>query len=236
MGLPKIDQPLFEITVPSSGNKVKYRPFTVKEEKILLIAQETGELDQIILAIKQIINNCVTDIDVEKMPIFDLEYLIMHIRGKSVNNEITFTIKDPDTEEEIELSVNIDDMQIKKDPEHTKKIILNDEYYMMMRYPTLNEISALQMNDDVSETESAFRAMISCIDVLVKDDSDEVYSFSEFSASEITEFVEQFTGTTVAALQKFFTTLPQMKYAVPYKDNTGKKKTFNLEGMDTFFT
>ena len=236
MGLPKIDQPLFEITVPSTGKKAKYRPFTVKEEKILLIAQESKDMDQIILAVKQIINNCIHDIEVDDMPIFDLEYLLMNIRAKSVNNEVSFTIEDPDTKEKVELNVDINDIKMKHDPDHTKKVVLNDDYYMMMRYPTINEISGLFIQEGETEAESSFNTMISCIETLVNTETDEMYQFSDFSSEEVTDFVDQFTAQTMEAMQGFFTTVPKMTYACDYKDNTGKDKTFNMEGMDTFFT
>ena len=236
MGLPKIDQPLFEITVPSTGKKAKYRPFTVKEEKILLIAQESKDMDQIILAVKQIINNCIHDIEVDDMPIFDLEYLLMNIRAKSVNNEVSFTIEDPDTKEQVELHVDINDIKMKHDPDHTKKVVLNDDYYMMMRYPTINEISGLFIQEGETEAESSFNTMISCIETLVNTETDEMYQFADFSGEEVTEFVDQFTAQTMESMQGFFTTVPKMTYACDYKDNTGKDKTFNMEGMDTFFT
>ncbi len=236
MGLPKIDQPLFEITVPSTGKKAKYRPFTVKEEKILLIAQESKDMDQIILAVKQIINNCIHDIEVDDMPIFDLEYLLMNIRAKSVNNEVSFTIEDPDTKEQVELHVDINDIKMKHDPDHTKKVVLNDDYYMMMRYPTINEISGLFIQEGETEAESSFNTMISCIETLVNTETDEMYQFSDFSSEEVTDFVDQFTAQTMESMQGFFTTVPKMTYACDYKDNTGKDKTFNMEGMDTFFT
>jgi hypothetical protein len=236
MGLPKIDQPLFEITVPSTGKKAKYRPFTVKEEKILLIAQESKDMDQIILAVKQIINNCINDVEVDDMPIFDLEYILMNIRAKSVNNEISFSIEDPDTKEKVELNVDINDIKMKHDANHSKKVVLNDDYYMMMRYPTINEISGLFIQDGETEAESSFNTMISCIETLVNLETDEVYQFEDFSSEEVNEFVEQFTAQTMEAMQGFFTTVPKMTYACNYKDNTGKDKTFNMEGMDTFFT
>ena len=236
MGLPKIDQPLFAITVPSTGKKAKYRPFTVKEEKILLIAQESKDMDQIILAVKQIINNCINDVEVDDMPIFDLEYILMNIRAKSVNNEISFSIEDPDTKEKVELNVDINDIKMKHDANHSKKVVLNDDYYMMMRYPTINEISGLFIQDGETEAESSFNTMISCIETLVNLETDEVYQFEDFSSEEVNEFVEQFTAQTMEAMQGFFTTVPKMTYACNYKDNTGKDKTFNMEGMDTFFT
>jgi len=237
MGLPKIDQPLFDLIVPSTGEKVQYRPFTVKEEKILLIAQEAKDIDQIILAIKQIINNCVIGIDVDTMPIFDLEYIIICIRAKSVDNKVSFSVKDPDTEEEIALSIDINEIKITHNPDHNKEVVINDDYYLMMRYPTVEGIKALvPVYEGESETETMFRTMVECMDCLVNKTTDEVLKFSDFTPEEIDEFVGQFTKENVTAMQKFFETVPRMKYSIPYKDNTGKEKTFTMEGIDTFFT
>jgi|TARA_B110000908_G_scaffold4206_1_gene5477 hypothetical protein len=238
MGLPKIDQPLFELVIPSTGKKATYRPFTVKEEKILLIAQESKEMDQIILAVKQIINNCVTDIDVDSLATFDLEYIILNIRAKSVNNEMTFSITDPDTKESVELSMDVNDIEIYKDEKHTKKIDLNEQYYIMMRYPSINEVKALQPTGDNNDAsaEAMFGVMMACIETTVNTENDEVFNLADFTPEEVNEFVEGFTSSSVTAIQEFFTTMPKMKYSIPYKDNTGKDKEFNVEGMESFFT
>ena len=237
MALPKIDQPLFDIIIPSTKKKVRYRPFTVKEEKILLIAQESKDQNQILLAIKQIITNCVEKVDVDKLAIFDLEYLILNIRAKSVNNEIDFGFMDPDSEERIDVSIDVNDIEVQFDPNHESKIDLNEQYYIMMRYPTLKEVTDLSENaDDVNETEKMFNTMISCIDTLVDQTTDEVYKLEEFTSEEVTDFVDGFTSTVVEKLQKFFTTMPKLSHSINYKDKEGKDKVFVVEGMDSFFT
>jgi hypothetical protein len=237
MALPKIDQPLFDIIIPSTKKKVRYRPFTVKEEKILLIAQESKDQNQILLAIKQIITNCVEKVDVDKLAIFDLEYLILNIRAKSVNNEIDFGFMDPDSEERIDVSIDVNDIEVQFDPNHESKIDLNEQYYIMMRYPTLKEVTDLSENaDDVNETEKMFNTMISCIDTLIDQTTDEVYKLEEFTSEEVTDFVDGFTSTVVEKLQKFFTTMPKLSHSINYKDKEGKDKVFVVEGMDSFFT
>lgn len=237
MALPKIDQPLFEIEIPSTGKKARYRPFTVKEEKILLIAQESREQNQILLAVKQIITNCVPDVDVEKLAIFDLEYLILNIRAKSVNNEIDFGFMDPDTEERIDVTVDVNDIKVEFNPDHEKKVELNSQYYVMMRYPTLKEVTNLSNSaEESNETEQMFNTMISCIDTLVDQETDEVYKLEEFSSEEVSDFVDGFTSTVVEQLQKFFTTMPKLSHTINYKDKEGKDKVFVVEGMDSFFT
>ena len=237
MALPKIDQPLFEIEIPSTGKKARYRPFTVKEEKILLIAQESREQNQILLAVKQIITNCVPDVDVEKLAIFDLEYLILNIRAKSVNNEIDFGFMDPDTDERIDVTVDVNDIKVEFNPDHEKKVELNSQYYVMMRYPTLKEVTDLSNSaEESNETEQMFNTMISCIDTLVDQQTDEVYKLEEFSSEEVSDFVDGFTSTVVEQLQKFFTTMPKLSHTINYKDKEGKDKVFVVEGMDSFFT
>lgn len=236
MGLPKIDQPLFELTIPSTGKKIKFRPFTVKEEKILLIARESGETEQIILAVQQIISNTCEGVKLEDLAVFDLEYMLIKIRAKSVNNEVNFTIEDPESQEEVELKIDLDNIEMKHNPDHTKKVVLNDQYFMMMRYPTVNELSNLNTGDDVSTEQQLFDTMISCIDTLVDDTTDEVYNFSDFSQEEVTEFVEQFTAETITNIQTFFETAPKMSYEAPYKDSKGNEKSFRMEGLETFFT
>jgi hypothetical protein len=230
-GLPKLDLPLFELVLPSTGKKIQYRPFTVKEEKILLIAQESKDIDQIVLAIKQIIGNCVTNIDVERLATFDFEYILLHIRGKSINNLIDLKIRDPDTQESISLSINIDEVTLKKDPEHTNRIQVNANAVILMRYPTLNEVSILAKGKATSEV--LFNAMISCIDQIVVDDS--VYKTEDFTEKELLDFVDQLTPNVLADIQKFFETIPVLRMEIPYKNKNGDQKTFVMEGMETFF-
>jgi hypothetical protein len=235
MALPKIDQPLFELEIPSTGKKAKYRPFTVKEEKILLIAQESKDMDQIILSIKQVINNCMPEIGVDTLSVFDLEYIILNIRAKSVNNEIAFGFEDEDTGEKIDTVIDINEVKVQFNDEHSKKITINDQYYMMMRYPSLEEVRQMQ-NTEEGSTEQMFTTMISCIDTLVDESSDEVFKLSDFSDQEVSDFVDGFTSSVVEDIQKFYVTMPKLKHTIDYKDNKGKKKQFVVEGMDSFFT
>ena len=126
MGLPKIDLPLFETKLLSTGKTVKYRPFTVKEEKILLMAQEAQEPNQVILSMRQIVTNCCVDVNVDELPMFELEYLMMQIRSKSVNNVITFNVKDEETGEDVQLELDIDEIVLHTDESHSKEIKVND--------------------------------------------------------------------------------------------------------------
>jgi hypothetical protein len=235
MALPKIDQPLFELEIPSTSKKAKYRPFTVKEEKILMIAQESKDMDQIILSVKQVINNCMPDVDVDELAVFDLEYIILNIRAKSVNNEIAFTFEDEETEEKIETVIDINDVKIQFNDDHSKKIGINEQYYMMMRYPSLEEVRQMQAADEGS-TEQMFATMISCIDTLVDESSDEVFKLSDFSSEEVSDFVDGFTSSVVEDIQKFYVTMPRLRHTIDYKNSKGNAHQFVVEGMDSFFT
>ena len=234
MALPKIDLPLFELTIPSNGLKVSYRPFTVREEKILLIAQESKDLDQVILAIKQIIGNCVSDIDIEKMPMFDLEYIMLNLRAKSVNNVIQFTVKDPDTEENVNLVLNIDTIELKKKDGHDRKILINDDYSLIMRYPTINELRSLSTLKSGS-TEGLLDIMLSCIEMLVSNDGEKIYKMSDFTPKEVKDFIESLTSGAIKGIKTFFETIPVLRIELPYKNKKGEQKTFVLEGLESFF-
>lgn len=234
MGLPKINQPLFGVTIPSTGKKVQFRPFTVKEEKILLIAQESNDVDQIILAIKQILNNCIEGIDVESLAMFDIEYLLLKIRGQSVNNELKFTIKDPDTEEDVKLTLDINTVEMKRNANESKEIELGEGYKIIMRYATLNELSNIAKAIDDQKTDALFNAMISCIECLVEGE-DTVYNFSDFSKEEVTDFVEGLSSATVNKIREFFENVPVLRVEIPYKNSQGKDQKFVVEGMQSFF-
>lgn len=232
MGLPRIDLPLFELTIPSTNKKVKFRPFTVKEEKILLIAQESNDSKQIVLAIKQILNNCLQGIDVNTLATFDLQYILLNIRAKSVNNEVTFNIKDPDTNETVELVIDINDIEIKRSPEHNKVIKITDTIALQMRYPTIEYIEDLDSEEGKS-ADDLYKIMVECIESVV--DGDQVYKLKDFTQQEVTDFLDSLTADVAMRIKKFFDTMPVMRYEKKYKNKNGVEKTFVAEGMETFF-
>lgn len=230
--LPKIDLPLFELVLPSTGKKIKYRPFTVKEEKILLIAQESNEPEQTILAIKQVINNCLVDIDVEKLAMFDLEYVILVLRSKSVDNSIKFAISDPDTKESVELEIDLNEVKVTRNEEHSNKVKVNDDYTLFLRYPTIQEFIKIAGSDTKDPLTSYF-IMISCLDKIASES--EVFKFSEYRDEEIDEFMEGLQGDVIKRIQKFFETMPKLRHEMKYKNSEGKEQTFVIEGMRSFF-
>jgi len=233
MGLPKIQQPLFELTVPSTEKKVKYRPFTVKEEKILLIAQESKDIDQVILAIKQIIGNCVEDVDVDTLAMFDLEYMLINIRAKSVSNEIEFAIKDPDTDERIEMALNIEDIQIKRDPKHNKLVKINDDITLEMAYPRIDQLKSIAEVNEKDREVVLFDMMMGCINSVVQ--GDQIYKLKDFSEQEVEEFIGSLSSSNISDIKTFFDTMPVLRYEKKYKLKDGTEKTFVAEGTETFF-
>lgn len=233
MPLPKIKQPLFELTLPSTGKKYKYRPFTVKEEKILLIAQESNDPDQMVLAIKQIIGNCVDKIDVDSMTMFDMEYVLIHIRGKSVSNEIEIKIKDPDTQEEINLNLDLNDVMVKRYDNHKTLIELGDDIYLKMRYPKIEEVMS-KLNTASITTESLFEVMLSCIESVVE--GEQVFTLKDFTKEEVDEFIESLSTTQLEEIKIFFDTMPTVRLEKKYKNKEGTEKTYVVEGMESFFT
>ena len=232
MKLPKIDLPLFETKLPSTDETVKYRPFTVKEEKILLIAQESKDPNQMVLAMRQIATNCCPGLDVDSIAMFDLEYIMLQVRAKSVNNKIEFIISDPETGGPIDIELEVDDIHLVIPEGHTKEIPVNDDMYLMMRYPRLDEVS-LFLKVVEHPTESLFDVIASCIDSVVS--GDEVQSLKDFSKEEISDFIESFPGATVDALQQFFDTMPKLRFQTDYINSAGESKEIVLEGTDTFF-
>ena len=232
MSLPKIDLPTFELKLPSTGRKIKYRPFTVKEEKILLVAQESNDREQELIAAKQVVQNCLLKQDVSKLAMFDLEYVMMVIRAKSVDNQIKFSVQDPDTEERVELELNIDDVQIVKDKNHTKKVKINDEFTLFLKYPTIDEFQKIIMMDP-NDPLANYHIMTSCLDQLASET--DTYSFKDYSQDDIDEFMNSMTGEVMQDIQKFFETMPKLRHEMKYTNKNGDEKTFVIEGIRSFF-
>ena len=232
MALPKIDLPLFEMVLPSNGEKIKYRPFTVKEEKILLVAQEAGEPEQELLAAKQIIRNCLIDVDPDKLPMVDVEYILLQLRSRSVDNTATFTVKDPDTDEDVKLSLDIDNIKLSETEGHTNKVKINDQYYLFLKYPTINEFIKI-FGYDPGDPLADYFVMISCLDYVASED--ERYNFSDYTQDDIDAFMDDLSGDVIKQIQKFFETMPKLRQEIKYTNKNGDEKTFVIEGMRSFF-
>jgi len=231
MALPKITSPTFSVELPSNKRKIKFHPFTVKEEKMLLMAVESNDTDSVSSTIKQVMNNCLVDeLDIDELATFDLEYLFLQLRAKSVDNIIELKIKDDDDENMYEATVNLDDAFVDFSKSHTNKIQLNDTVCITMKYPTFNTIS--KMSDDNIKNDLV-EIVSTSIDKVV--DGDELYELTDFSKEEIASFIESFTSKNMREIEKFFQTMPKLKLDVKYNAN-GKEKTKEVVGLQSFFT
>lgn len=231
--LPKIDLPIYEMLLPSTKEKIKYRPFTVKEEKILLVAQESGEPEQQIVAVKQIVNNCLIDRDVAEFAMFDLEFVMLALRSRSVDNKIPIKIQDEDTGEKVELELDLEMVELETHDEHTNRVPINENYTLFLKYPTIDEFIQIATSDPNDPLTSYF-ILISCLDKVASDD--EVFEFKDYKRDEVDKFMEDVSSDVVRGIEKFFDTMPAMKYEIPYTLKDGTEKTFKVAGINAFFS
>jgi len=233
MSLPKIKYPLFDVTIPSLQKKVKMRPFLVKEEKLLLIAQSTGNPADTMNAIKQVINNCfVDDVDVDMLTTFDLEYLFVKLRSRSVNNKIEVMYRDPDDNEQYKVVVDLEDVQILNQPGHTNKITINDQLGIILRYPKPDMVDRIGSAD--SEVDLYFEIVKYCIEKVYDDDN--VYNINDYSDEELTEFLSTLDVSTFKQIQNFMETMPKVYYETSYTNKAGVVRKVVLQTLDDFFS
>ena len=238
MPLPKISTPTYELELPSTGQTIKYRPFLVKEEKLLVLALESEDTKQITTAIKTVIKNCIEtkNVKVETLPTFDIEYLFLNIRAKSVGEEIEVNIICPDDEETtVPVKINVDDIRVEKNSEHNKQIKVDESIMMEMKYPSLDQF--IKTNFDFTrETnmDQSFDLIASCIDKIYTED--EVWAAADVSKKEILEFLEQMNSFQFKQIEKFFETMPKLSHKVIVKNpNTEVESEVVLEGLSSFF-
>ena len=238
MPLPKIATPTYELELPSTGETVQYRPFLVKEEKLLVIALESDDTKQITTAIKSVIKNCILTkgVKVEQLPTFDIEYLFLNIRGKSVGEDIEVNVICPDDEEtEVKVNINLDDIQVQKNDDHTDKIKLDDSIMMQMKYPSLEQFikNNFEMSDK-NAMDQSFELIATCIDKIFTED--EVWAAADCTKKEMNEFLEQLSSKQFKEIEKFFETMPKLSHTVKVKNpNTGVDNEILLEGLNAFF-
>ena len=238
MPLPKIATPTYELDLPSTGKTISYRPFLVKEEKVLVIALESEDTKQITTAIKAVLKNCVLTkgIKVETLPTFDIEYLFLNIRGKSVGEELEVNIICPDDEEtNVPIFINLDDIQIQKSDEHDKQIKLDDKLMMEMRYPSLDQF--IKNNFDFNEKDAmdqSFDLIATCIDKIYSED--EVWATADCTKKEVKEFLESMNSSQFKKIEKFFETMPKLSHTLEVTNpKTKVKSEVVLEGLASFF-
>ena len=238
MTLPKINAPTYELILPSSDRKVKYRPFLVKEEKLLIIAMESENLGEIATAVKQVISNCILTrgIKVEKLSTFDIEYLFLNIRGKSVGESVDVLLTCPDDgETQVPVTIALSDIQIQKDPEHQSTIKLDEEYFLKMRYPSLNEFVKSNFVEGEAEIEQSFDMIANCVEQIYTEE--ESWAASDHTHEELVEFVENLGTTQFQSIEKFFVTMPKLSHTVKVRNpNTGVESDVVLEGLASFFS
>ena len=238
MPLPKISTPTYELELPSTQKKVRYRPFLVKEEKVLLIALETEDTKEITNAIRAVIKSCVLTrgIKVETLPTFDIEYLFLNIRGKSVGETIEVNLICPDDGvTEVKKNIPIDDIQIQRTDGHTNQIKLDDNIMMELKYPSLDQF--IKNNFDFAEgnqMDQSFELIGSCIDKIYTEE--EVWSSSDCTKKELTEFLESMNSSQFKEIENFFESMPKLSHTIRVKNpNTEKESDVVLEGLASFF-
>ena len=238
MPLPTIVTPTYELELPSIGKKIKYRPFLVKEEKLLVLALETEDTKQISTAIKTVLKNCIQTrgIKVENLPTFDIEYLFLNIRGKSVGEEVEVNLIAPDDEvTEVPVTISIDDIKIQKSEEHDNKVKLDDTLMMEMKYPSLEQF--IKSNFDFTEEtnmDQSFDLIASCIDKIYNEE--EVWAAADCTKKEMNEFLESMNSGQFKEIEKFFETMPKLSHTVTITNpNTKVESEVVLEGLASFF-
>ena len=238
MPLPTISTPTYELTLPSSKRNIKYRPFLVKEEKILIIAMESQDVKQIARAVKDVLSKCIMTkgTKVEKLSTFDIEYLFLNIRGKSVGEHIEVMVTCPDDgKTQVPMSINIDDIKVQTDENHSIDIKLDETYTLRMKYPSLDEFiknNFDNMND--MNVDDTFDLISSCIDQVYSEE--ESWSHQDCTKKELSDFVESLNSSQFKEVENFFTTMPKLLHIVKVTNpNTNVESEIKLEGLQSFF-
>ena len=238
MPLPKISTAEYELTLPSNGKTIKYRPFLVREEKILILALESEDQKQITTAVKQVLKECVLTkgVKVDQLPSFDIEYLFLNIRGKSVGESIELMVTcGDDGKTEVPVTVLIDDIEVSTNDEHNTDIELSDGYSVKMKYPSLSQFIETNFNQDSEDAvEKSFEMIATSIDMVYNDK--DMFAASECTKKELKEWVESLTSAQFQKIEKFFETMPKLTHTLEVVNpNTKKKNTIVLEGLTDFF-
>ena len=240
MPLPTIETPTYELKLHSSNKKVRYRPFLVKEEKVLIIALESKNENEITNAVKEVLKKCILTkgIDVDSLPTFDIEYLFLNIRAKSIGEDIKLTVTCPDDNEtKVPVTVYVDEIKVVKPKGHTKDIKLDDKLTLRMKYPSLNQfIENNFTTDDEAETlvDKTFRVVADCIDTIYTEE--DAWDTKDYTPQERMDFVEQLNSSQYKKVEKFFSTMPKLTHTIEVVNpNTKEKGSVVLEGLANFF-
>ena len=238
MALPKLNVPVYEAVLPSTEKVIKYRPFLVKEEKLLFTAQESGE-EAVLPAVKQIIKNCVQgELDIDNMPLFDIEYLFLRLRAKSVGEEVTLGLKPwgcPQNNGELcefttEVSVNLEEIKCVKDKKHTSKIMLDDKIGIMMKYPDISQMNMGESENDIM----GMKIIKNSINMIFTEE--DTHERDSFTDKELDDFIDSLNTKQMDKIRNFFETMPTLKHTVKYNCKTcGEEKETTVQGLNSFF-
>ena len=240
MPLPTVATPTYELKLPSSNKKIKYRPFLVKEEKVLIIALESKSQFEITNAVKDVLKQCILTkgIDADELPTFDIEYIFLNIRAKSIGEAIKVRVTCPDDgETEIPVTVYVDEIKVVKSKDHKTDIVLDDKMTLRMKYPSINQF--IETNFDVNEdpkenVNKTFKIISECIDTIYT--QDDAWDAKDYTSKERVEFIEQLNSKQYKEVEKFFATMPKLSHKIEVTNpNTKKKSSVVLEGLADFF-
>ena len=238
MPLPKIATPTYELVLPSTDQTIQFRPFLVKEEKLLVLALESEDNKQITTAIKSVLKNCVLTkgIKVEQLPTFDIEFLFLNIRGKSVGEELEVNIVCPDDEKtQVTVDINLDDIQVQKNEEHNKQIKLDENLMMEMKYPSLDQFIKSNFDfNDKNAMDQSFELIATCIDKIYTEE--EVWATADCTKKEVNDFLEQMNSGQFKLIETFFETMPKLSHTINITNpKTKVESDVVLEGLASFF-
>tara|TARA_R100000030_G_scaffold56165_1_gene42279 strand:- start:273 stop:983 length:711 start_codon:yes stop_codon:yes gene_type:complete len=235
MPLPTIATPTFELILPSNGKKIKYRPFLVKEEKVLILALETGDTADITRSIKDVLKACILTrgVKVDQLPTFDIEYLFLNIRARSVGETIKLLVNCPDDggQTQVTVEVDISEVQVIKDKSHSIDIDIDGNYKLRMKYPSLDQFINNNFNFK-DEEQDVFKMVASCVDLVYDDET----AYDDFTEKEMVKFLEQFNSAQFREIENFFDTMPKLSHTINVTNpNTGVENEVVLEGLSSFF-
>ena len=235
MALPKLQTPTYELKLPSSNAVVKFRPFLVKEEKILMMAQEAGDTNSMMNGVKQIIQNCIispADMKMETMPMFDLEYVFLKLRSKSVGENVKVGLGCDECDATTQVDINLDEVKVDKPKDHDPKIMLNDQIGITMKYPRVDTMEGI---GEIGGIEEGFNVIKRCVETIFTTDG-EVHELRDATEKEADEFFESLTSDQFQKIRDFFDSMPKLSHKVKFKCTGCKKENVRtLEGMASFF-
>ena len=235
MALPKLNVPKYKLKLPSDNRTVNFRPFLVKEEKLLLLATETGNESEIVVAVKDIIKSCTDITDVDKLATFDIEYLFLQIRTKSVGESVEVNVTCPDDDEtEVKVTIPLDEIKVVETRGHKKDIKLSSDVAISMTYPNLESFVSMNFGESDNQVDQIFQMAASCVESI--SDENQVYDCSTVPKKELLEFFDQLNSKQFGEIQKFFETMPKLSHTLKVTNpNTGVENEIVIEGLASFF-